>query len=85
MLLLNPGPQGLEYKAAGFFIAMMIEAASYKMILQVLCIQLLYQKKFYVCKLIYLETEVMKETSENRAAIKEVCTMPSHYYILKTD
>ena len=84
ILVLNLAPHGLEYKAAGFFIATMIEAASYKMILQVLCIQLLYQRKFYVCKLIYLETEAVKETSENRAAIKEVCTMPIHYYILKT-
>ena len=67
-----------------FFIATTIEVASYKMILQVLCIQLLYQRKFYVCKLVYLETEAVKETSENRAAIKEVCTMPIHYYILKT-
>jgi len=63
ILLLNPGLDGLEYKTAGFFIATMIEAGSYKMILQVLCIQLLYQKKFYVCKLIYLETEAVKETS----------------------
>ena len=84
ILLLNPGLDGLEYKTAGFFIATMIEAGSYKMILQVLCIQLLYQRKFYVCKLVYLEMEAVKETSENRAAIKEVCTMPIRYYILKT-
>jgi len=35
ILVLNPGRHGLEYKGASFFIATMIETASYKMILQI--------------------------------------------------
>jgi hypothetical protein len=71
ILVLHSALQGLEYKVAGFCIATSIEAASYQMILQVLCMQL-SKKKFYVCKLIYLEKKAVKETFKNRAATKEL-------------
>jgi len=32
----------------------------------------LSKKKFYVCKLIYLEKKAVKETFKNRAATKEL-------------